>query len=92
MTDDEILLLAEQSVNKVCVIAMTNDDLVAFARAVEQRTLTNQKAKWYQEGVEAERRACAELCEWARPTKQEFDERYWHGCTDCANAIRSRGE
>jgi hypothetical protein len=29
------------------------NDVVTFARAIEQSTLTNQKAKWYQEGVEA---------------------------------------
>lgn len=47
MTNDEILLLAEQSVNKLCVIAVTNDDLVAFARAVAAK----------------EREACVKVCE-----------------------------
>ena len=63
MSDDEILLLAEQSVNKLCVIAVTNDDLIEFARAIEQRTLTNQKARWYQTGVEAERHDIAKMVE-----------------------------
>jgi hypothetical protein len=46
MTDDEILLLAEQSVNKVCVIAVTNDDLIAFARAIESRTRASVIDEW----------------------------------------------
>jgi hypothetical protein len=48
MTDDEILALAALTGNEP-----TDAELIAFARAIEQRTLTNQKAKWYQEGVEA---------------------------------------
>jgi thioesterase domain-containing protein len=80
MTDDQILLL----VDTVCpkreyLRTMSNQDLIAFAQAVAQRTLTNQKARWYQEGVEAEREACAKLCESMRP---------W----SCAKAIRARGE
>jgi hypothetical protein len=47
MTNDEILLMAEQSVNKLCVIAVTNDDLVAFAKAIAAK----------------EREACAEICD-----------------------------
>jgi hypothetical protein len=47
MSDDEILLMAEQSVNKLCVIAVTNDDLIAFARAIAAK----------------EREACAKICD-----------------------------
>lgn len=41
-------------------------DLEYFAKTVEERTLSKQKAKWYQEGYEAgqrdEREACAKDC------------------------------
>jgi hypothetical protein len=37
--------------------------LMRFAELVEQYTHTNNKARWYQEGVEAEREACAKLAE-----------------------------
>lgn len=40
----------------------------------------------------AEREACAQVCETMRPSKPEFDQRYWQGCTDSATAIRARGE
>jgi hypothetical protein len=37
--------------------------LIRFAALVEQYTHTNSKARWYQEGVEAEREACAQTIE-----------------------------
>lgn len=40
----------------------------------------------------AERSACAKVCEAMRPSKEEFDKRYYAGCTDSAAAIRARGE
>ena len=39
------------------------DELEKFALAIEQRTLTNQKARWYQAGVEAERHDIAKMVE-----------------------------
>lgn len=57
MTDEEIIELAWQYGDTVAskggggVWEIPN--IVVFARAIEQRTLTNQKAKWYQEGVES---------------------------------------
>ena len=36
--------------------------------------------------------ACAKLCESMRPSKQEYDQRFYTACTLCANAIRARGE
>ena len=64
MTNDEILLL----VGTVCprreyLRTMSNQDLIVFAQAVAQRTLTNQKAKWYQEGVESEKNRILDLIE-----------------------------
>ena len=63
MTDDEILLMAAQVIRQQCVSEMTNQDWIAFARAIESRTLTNQKARWYQTGVEAERHDIAKMVE-----------------------------
>ena len=39
----------------------------------------------------AEREACAKVCDEMRPSKPEFDRRYYNGCTDSAAAIRARG-
>ena len=63
MTDDEILLMAAQVIRQQCVSEMTNQDWIACARAIESRTLTNQKARWYQTGVEAERHDIAKMVE-----------------------------
>ena len=41
---------------------------------------------------EEERELCAQVCEFMRPSKPEFDERYYAGCTDSAAAIRARRE
>ena len=41
---------------------------------------------------EREREACAQVCEFMRPSKAEFDQRYYAGCTDSAAAIRARRE
>jgi len=40
----------------------------------------------------AERSACAQVCESMRPSKAEFDQRYYAGCTDSAAAIRARSK
>jgi hypothetical protein len=44
----------------------------------------------YEAGVRAEREACAQVCEALRPSKREFDKRYYDACTDCAEVIRGR--
>jgi hypothetical protein len=41
-------------------------------------------------GARAEREACAQVCEALRPSKREFDKRYYDACTDCAEGIRGR--
>ena len=58
MTDDEILDLVALTSNEP-----TDAEMIAFARAIEQRTLTNQKARWYQIGAEAERHDIAKMVE-----------------------------
>jgi hypothetical protein len=44
----------------------------------------------YEAGVRAEREACAQVCEALRPSKREFDKRYYDACTACAEVIRGR--
>jgi len=44
----------------------------------------------YEAGVRAEREACAQVCEALRPSKREFDKRYYDACTACAEVIRER--
>lgn len=46
----------------------------------------------YKAGAAAENDACAKACDSLRPSKQEFDQRFYTACTLCANAIRARGE
>jgi hypothetical protein len=58
MTDEEIIDLAGEFIDAYC-----DDDLIAFARAIESRTLNNQKARWYQIGAEAERHDIAKMVE-----------------------------
>ena len=43
-----------------------------------------------QNGAAMEREACAQVCEELRPSKREFDKRYYDACTDCAEVIRGR--
>ena len=62
MTDQEILELVDQS-GLVAVAEVFDAELFAFARAIESRTLTNQKARWYQIGVEAERHDIVKMVE-----------------------------
>lgn len=85
MTEAEIQTLLDET-KLYAIQDMFYPELLAFARAVEERTLTKQKARWYQEGVEAEREACAEICDrfQARDVGMQPAE--------CAGAIRARGE
>jgi hypothetical protein len=69
MSDDEILGMAYENLDVIArieqpmIFEMSPAELLIFARAIEQRTLTNQKARWYQEGVEAERHDIAKMVE-----------------------------
>ena len=75
---------------------MTRDDIIRMAREAGW--------SWMEAGMEArklqrfaalvaaaEREACAKVCDEMRPSKPEFDRRYYNGCTDSAAAIRARG-
>ena len=44
-----------------------------------------------QDAVLEEREACAKVCEEMRPSKSEYDQRFYDGCTFSAAAIRARG-
>ena len=41
---------------------------------------------------EREREACAKVCEEMRPSKPEYDQRFYDGCSFSAAAIRARGQ
>lgn len=82
MSDEEILLLA----NGTFTTAQRSTEFIAFARAIESRTLIKTKAEWYLLGAEDEREACAEICDrfQARDVGMQPAE--------CAGAIRLRGK
>jgi hypothetical protein len=44
----------------------------------------------YEAGVRVEREACAQVCEELRPSKRQYDKRYYDACTACAEVIRGR--
>jgi hypothetical protein len=78
------------------VFRVNADDLGRFAALVEQRTHTNNKARWYQEGVESEREAIIKFLGHGvdlsglagEPQMQMFCATLLKGCAD---SIRSRG-
>lgn len=94
MTDDEIMALANEYAdvtfdkNGQKEYEFDNIGVVEFARAIEARTLTNQKARWYQVGVEAEREACAKICDEITGEKG----RQYILASYIAQEIRTRGE
>lgn len=44
----------------------------------------------YKAGATAENEACAKACESIRPSAQEYDQRFYDGCTVCSAVIRER--
>lgn len=40
----------------------------------------------------SEREACAKVCESLRPSKSEYDQRFYDGCTASSAAIRARSK
>lgn len=57
MTDEEIVYL----IHAYCATSGEINDVIIFARAIESRTLTKQKARWYQEGLDAGNTQAQEL-------------------------------
>jgi hypothetical protein len=81
---------------------MTREDIIRMARETAVQSPSKDTNVWVFGGQElerfavlvaaAEREACAQVCEAMRPSKPEFDQRYYQGCTDSAAVIRARGE
>lgn len=65
MTQEDIIALARKAGIAKYGLGWTcwEGQLERFATLVEERTHTKNKARWYQEGVEAEREACAQTIE-----------------------------
>ena len=74
---------------------MTEDDFrklcntFGFAPSRALREMLDAATK---QAVLAEREACAKECEELRPSKPEYDQRFYDGCTFSAYAIRARKE
>ena len=75
---------------------MTSDESLRMAREAgllgldAEGRLERFRKLAYEAGVRAEREACAQVCEALRPSKREFDKRYYDACTACAEVIRGR--
>jgi hypothetical protein len=89
MTDERILRHLRQLGITYDDIGFNNDRLykilIEYTKIVEEETMINSKAKWYQEGVEAEREACAKLVEYMN-AEDDLDIGF------VADEIRARGE
>jgi hypothetical protein len=77
-----------------------NDDIIRMAREAKITPgLISEKGAYFariEHLVELaradEREACAKVCEEMRPSKAEYDHRFYTACTLNANAIRARGQ
>jgi hypothetical protein len=88
MTDREAMKLALEALElyqSKMSVQMFDAAITALRQALEQPSDIDA-------AVLAEREACSEVCESMRPSKQEYDQRFYTACTLCANAIRARGE
>ena len=76
------------------------EPLERFAALVAKHTLANidpsSFMSWqegFEDGAAAEREACAKVCiEQADDWRAQLDRNYVDACSDCAAAIRARGE
>ena len=75
---------------------MNHEDLIKMAKEADLWLTSDERiaavVRFAELVAAAERSACAQVCEFMRPSKPEFDERYYAGCTDSAAAIRARRE
>ena len=71
MTDERVTFFIQKAGWSNYEISQHFKKLKNLVELVESCTLTKQKAKWYQEGVEAEREACKR--EWVELTKDDVD-------------------
>jgi len=70
---------------------MTEQDLIKFKELSMQDGRLN--LQWFAEYVaEAEREACAKVCEDMSNTEANMNKTWRNGCSDSADAIRARGE
>jgi hypothetical protein len=90
MTRDDIIAMAreaklpyEYDTGRILYLK----ELEHFAALIEERIHTNNKARWYQEGVEAECEAFIALVE---NYAQQYHEPVW--AFDLIKKIRARGE
>ena len=70
MTDERVTFFIQKAGWSNYEISQHFKKLKNLVELVESCTLTKQKAKWYQEGVEAEREACKR--EWVGLTDEEI--------------------
>ena len=76
-------------------ICVEHQNVVDFARAIEREIGFARAELWIKrinDAVLAEREACAKVCDELRPSKPEYDQRFYDGCTFSAAAIRNRGK
>lgn len=103
MNDDIIKLAREAGFNKN-ELAYLGDNFTRFAALVIKpwadqleverkkfQELNDVAALGMQHARADEREACAKVCEEMRPSKAEYDQRFYDGCTFSAAAIRARG-
>ena len=72
MTDERVTFFIQKAGWSNYEISQHFKKLKNLVELVESCTLTKQKAKWYQEGVEAKREACKR--EWVGLTDEEITE------------------
>ena len=78
---------------------MTRDDIIRMAREAGGVDIVSngwtswvgtQSTEFLERFAAAEREECAKVCEELRPSKPEYDQRFYDGCTFSAAAIRNR--
>lgn len=94
MTNQEIMNLADKYMDgDLNIRSVFNNDLIAFAKAIELCVLDQEAANWYRQGAEDERRACAAICD---AEMDEWDDSNVNATNlallNVADAIRARGE
>jgi hypothetical protein len=69
---------------------MTADEIATLIFADSMPAIKLAMEAERKNGAAMEREACAQVCEELRPSKREYDKRYYDACTDCAAIIRGR--
>jgi predicted secreted protein len=67
--------------------------VAAYETGVDLKTLNYNFLAKYADLIAAhERKTCVRIAEGLRPSKPEYDQRFYDGCTVVASAIMARGE